>query len=84
MPYVINGRTNMTKCVHADSDFLDKLEELIFTINLDEPLLIIGDMNMDLLTAKGDELANFISNNEFTNSVFEPTRIATRYMQQQN
>ena len=69
---------------YSEQVFLDGLEELIFSINSDEPLFLIGDMNMDLLTSKGSALASFIANNSLKNFTTDATRIATRHMQQQN
>ena len=61
-----------------DFDFLEEIEELIYSFNYDEPLTIMGDLNMDLLKKQeSNQLVNFMTNNLLNNYVKEPTRIAT-------
>lgn len=56
------------------------MENMLCEFNPEESLTVIGDMNMDLATNKGDELRAFMSNwNGMKNYVFEYTRIAETY-----
>ena len=69
-----------------ETKFLDHLENYLMSINLDEHLLIIGDLNMDLRskTEKGDNLLEFMNNNEFKNCINNYTRIAKRINNEKN
>ncbi len=61
-----------------DNEFLDELENLIYSFNSNDALFIIGDLNMNLLkTNETNNLSNFMENNLLTNYVTNPTRIAT-------
>jgi len=59
-------------------EFLNKLEDFLF-LNTDnsEPLFIFGDLNMDLKSEKGDDLKDFLINNDYKNFIDDYTRIAT-------
>ena len=59
-----------------DTEFLCSLETFVLSLDLAEPLIITGDLNMDLLCNRGDSLREFMSLMDFTNHVNEPTRIA--------
>ena len=56
-----------------------KLEEFIFLLNPDEPLFIVGDLNMDLKSNKGGELKEFLVDNNLKNFVNDYTRIARTF-----
>ena len=60
--------------------FLERLEDFIHNLNLDEPLFIIGDLNMDLLSDAQKSFKSFIDNNDLINFITSPTRIATRHV----
>ena len=59
-------------------EFLEKLENLIFNIDSNEHLFIIGDLNMDLHSSKGNDLKEFLLNNDYKNFVNDVTRIGRR------
>ena len=63
---------------YDDTTFLDELEDILFDIDQSNSLFIIGDLNMDLLSDKGDHLKQFMKGNHLDNFVKEPTRIARR------
>jgi len=48
-------------------DFLEKLENSILLLDPREPLLIFGDLNMDLRSSKGFDLLNFLVCNDLKN-----------------
>ena len=62
-----------------DSEYLAKLEDIILTLDLAEPIFITGDLNMDLSTDEGIELKNFLINNDVENFVNSQTRIERRF-----
>ena len=65
----------------ADCSFLDALQDYMFTRNLELPLFVIGDLNMDLLsTQKCSKLLEFMQFLNLKNYVDVPTRIASRNM----
>lgn len=56
--------------------YLSKLENLLLVIDREEPIFIIGDLNMDLMNVeKGTDLRNFMINNDCKNLVNGYTRI---------
>ncbi|CAF0861672.1 unnamed protein product, partial [Brachionus calyciflorus] len=64
--------------------FLDKLDDFIHTLNLNEPLFIIGDLNMDCLNNANLKIKDFIQNNDLINFVTKPTRISTKFYKKSN
>ena len=56
--------------------FIDFIESFLLNFDLNEPIFIFGDLNLDLLSNKGDTLRSFMNDYNFSNSVSEPTRIA--------
>jgi exonuclease III len=46
----------------SDIDFCDKLEDLIYNYNYNDPMVIMGDLNIDLYDITINK--NFKSNNE--------------------
>jgi hypothetical protein len=62
-----------------DSDFLTNLDTVLSSIYLDDPLFIVGDLNMDLLSAKGQPLIDFMEGLKLNNFVKEPTRESSRF-----
>ncbi|CAF0837588.1 unnamed protein product [Brachionus calyciflorus] len=66
-----------------ESIFFDQLEDFLHTLNLNEPLFIVGDLNSDYNNKK--HLINqFIDHNDLVNFVSKPTRIATKYYRNSN
>lgn len=67
--------------------FLDNLEEFIDSLNLNEPLFIIGDLNMDLNLDnkyRNSKINEFLSNNELINFIKKPTRNSTKFYKKTN
>ena len=62
---------------HLESNFL-------LSINLDQNLFIIGDLNQDLLSEQGKYLKNLISDYNLKNYILEPTRVVTVYSNKKN
>ena len=65
--------------VFNNNCFLDEIETRISSIAQNLPIFIIGDLNMDLNSSKGDELTSFMKNNNFFNFVKNSTRTCTRF-----
>jgi exonuclease III len=59
-----------------NKDYLNYLETFIHSNNLNSSWFIIGDLNLDLLSTKGDLLKSFMSDNDLKNFVESPTRVA--------
>ena len=88
---LINSTTvNFISCYKApvinDISFLDSLEDFIYTLNLDDDLVIIGDLNMNLLEERNlnSNLIEFLFNNNLKQLVTEPTRICSKYYERSN
>jgi len=65
-----------------NQNYLDHLEDFLFKhTDKDDPLFIIGDLNMDLVSDKGDELRDFLTTNDLKNYVVEHTRVQTNYFE---
>jgi hypothetical protein len=64
--------------------FVDYLDSIITGIDLKDPLFIIGDLNMDLLSPNPHPLKEFITLNSFNNFITEPTRIRNRFFKASN
>ncbi len=76
---------NCYKPPHMNNiDFCNDLEDLIYSFKCNDPLIIIGDLNMDLLVKNNNQLEKFIKNNNLCNYVNEPTRNATVYHEKEN
>ena len=78
-----NGNTCNFICAYkspsdSDLEFLDYLEQYTFGLDLDIPLIITGDLNMDLLGEKGDKLMDFMVNNQLKNYITDFIRIQKR------
>jgi len=58
----------------GDNDFIEHLDTFIHSNNSNSNWFIIGDLNCDLLSDKGDRLKEFLNNNGFKNFVNAPTR----------
>lgn len=58
-------------------EYLSYVEDFLFSLNMELPLFIVGDLNMDLLSDRGSELSKFLYNNSLRNFVDKPTRTAT-------
>jgi hypothetical protein len=71
--------------IENDENFLTELDDFIFTLNLEDNLIIIGDLNMDLLQGnnQNESLLNFILSNNLDQAVTKPTRICTKYYEKE-
>ncbi len=58
-----------------ENSFLENLDSIVSSLNFDDPLFIIGDLNMDLLSSKGQLLSDFMKDHLLKNFIKEPTRI---------
>ncbi|CAF1108395.1 unnamed protein product [Brachionus calyciflorus] len=63
--------------------FLDKLEEFMQSLNLNQPLFLIGDFNIDHSVGENN-IHKFIDNNELINFVTKPTRIISKFYKKNN
>lgn len=54
------------------------------TLDLNEPLFIFGDLNMNCLNNQNLNITSFIQNNELINFVNEPTRNCTKFFKKSN
>ena len=68
---------------YHDETFLNTLDDFLFSINLELPLFIVGDLNMNLLSESNRKLKEFIINNGLVNYVRESTRTVTKFYQNQ-
>jgi exonuclease III len=64
-------------------EFITELEDFMFRFNLDEPLFLIGDFNIDLLT-ENHIFSSFLKNYDLKNFVEGPTRIFTKFYEKNN
>ena len=62
----------------SNNVFLEFLDLKVSDINPDDPLFIIGDLNMDLNSFHGNLLQDFMADFVLTNFVKESTRVASR------
>ena len=62
-----------------NQDYLTKLENYKFLLDPNEPLVVVGDLNMDLKSSEGNDLKDFLINNEMKNYVNVHTRIARTF-----
>jgi hypothetical protein len=67
-----------------DTEFCEILEDLIYNFNYNDSMLIMGDLNINLFNKDNNKLLNFINNNNMTNYVDKPTRVATIYHENNN
>ncbi|CAF1112143.1 unnamed protein product, partial [Brachionus calyciflorus] len=63
-------------------EFLDNLEEFIHSLNLSEPLFIIGDLNMNF--NNNQNIKDFIDHNDMINFISKPTRICSKFYSKSN
>ena len=61
-----------------DETFLDYLDTILCSINVNEDIVVTGDLNMDMLTDKGQLLKDFCLSHSLSNRVELPTRVANR------
>lgn len=69
---------------YHEEKFLENMDNFLFTLNLDLPLFIVGDLNMDLLNDANKNLKDFIIGNGLVNFVKETTRTFTKFYQNKN
>ncbi|RNA23157.1 Sentrin-specific protease [Brachionus plicatilis] len=69
---------------YDDENFLEELDDLLLTIDIELPLFIIGDLNMDLLDNLSKSLKDFMTSNGLINYVIEPTRTVTKFYRNSN
>ena len=62
-----------------NNEYLEKLENFLLLLDPREPLYTFGDLNMDLRSSKGNDLANFLMRNDLKNFVNEHTRVCRSY-----
>lgn len=67
-----------------NNNYLSELENLLLSIDRTEHIIIVGDLNMNLMDEKGNELRTFLTNNEFINCVNGFTRVNHIFMKKQN
>ena len=76
--------SNFLACYKSPSlknvEFIEFLDAKVSTIDLSEPIFIIGDLNMDLNSVNGKLLQNFILDFNFQNFIYEPTRTQAKIM----
>ena len=65
-------------------EFLEKLENYLLLLDPDIPLFIIGDLNMDLKSIKGFDLAQFLVRNDLKNFINEHTRVSRCFYKEKN
>ncbi|CAF1017571.1 unnamed protein product [Brachionus calyciflorus] len=79
---------NFLYCYRApniqEQPFIDKLDDFIHTLNLDEPLFIVGDLNMDYNPKINSNIKEFIDNNALVNFVLKPTRVCSKFYRKTN
>ena len=77
-----NTTVNFIACYKSPSfnnaDFLEFLDLKVSGVNLNEPLFIIGDLNMDLNSDAGKLLHDFMNDFHLKNFIKEPTRVKSR------
>ncbi|RMZ97515.1 RNA-directed DNA polymerase from mobile element jockey-like, partial [Brachionus plicatilis] len=64
--------------------FLDKLDDFIHSLNLSEPLFIIGDLNIDFNNGENSKIKEFMTNNELINFVKKATRNSSKFYKNTN
>ena len=64
--------------------FVDELDNILFQINTSLPLFVIGDLNIDLKSAKGQDFIRYMQNYDLHNHVKEYTRMASRYIKEKD
>jgi hypothetical protein len=78
--YVDGNLVNMVLSYKSPStDNNVYLENFLLLLDPREPLFILGDLNIDLRSSKGLDLANFLLRNDLKNSVNEHTRVCRSY-----
>ena len=64
-------------------DFISDLEDFLFHFNLDEPLFLIGDFNIDMFTPN-QQFTDFLKSYDLKNFVKDPTRVFTKSFVKKN
>ncbi|CAF1085067.1 unnamed protein product [Brachionus calyciflorus] len=64
--------------------FLDELEDFIHTLNLNEPLFVFGDLNMNCLNDENLNIKRFMQENELINFMSRPTRNCSKFYKKTN
>ena len=59
--------------------FINELDEILCQLDRSLPLFIIGDLNIDLKSSKGQKLLQFMKSNDLSNFVDDYTRVASKY-----
>ena len=67
-----------------DSDYLEFLNSKVSDLNPNDPLFIIGDLNMDLNSVNGKQLQEFMNDLSLSNLVKEPTRVQSRLIRKES
>ncbi|RNA41804.1 Sentrin-specific protease, partial [Brachionus plicatilis] len=64
---------------YKNDEYLEKLDNLIFSLDPNIPLFIIGDLNMDNFFNRDLTFNEFLSCHSLINFIIDPTRTKTRY-----
>lgn len=69
-----------------DEYFLNEIDDFTFNFDLNENLLIIGDINMNMLEGpkQNQNIIDYLINNDLTQNIKEPTRVCTKYYEKTN
>ena len=57
-----------------NDQFINYLESIVHSLNLENDIFIVGDLNMNWLDNKGEPLKAFCSQNNLYNHISSPTR----------
>lgn len=66
---------------YHEESFLENMDNFLFTMNLDLPLFIVGDLNMNMLNESNKNLKDFLVGNGLVNFVRKTTRTVTKFYQ---
>lgn len=83
-----NQKFNFIYCYRSpclkETQYLDKLEDFLQTLNLNESLFVIGDLNMDCKNKQNSKIEIFLANNDLINFITKPTRVCTKFSKKNN
>ena len=78
-----NTTYNFIACYKSPSvhnqKFIEYLESVLMGIDLNDPLFIIGDLNMDLLSSNENPLKRFMQDQNMSNFINNATRVRQRF-----
>ena len=72
--------------IYNDLLFIDNLDNLLHLFNLNDPIFIIGDLNMNLSNNElnNTNFSDFLFTSQLVNYITEPTRTVTKYYENSN